>query len=240
MCLVLCPVHGFLTGFFLASVRRAKEQQQNTVQPPASAASPLRLAQRRYYWFFGSIFACELVFFSSSLFQVLLLSIIFLSEWVILFSEGGREKQIRSSLLIESSEFSVALLASVPPLVVGNSRNVIYPLTRRHGNEDRCLQFPHTPTVTPTTPCIASGCICLVQDTPFASAPYYYENNFNSYPEGLVTLFEMLIVNNWWASRVTVHLVLPLFYLALRCVVLWVVGACLRFWQFFFCQTTEN
>ncbi|CAM9486187.1 unnamed protein product [Pylaiella littoralis] len=34
-------------------------------------------------------------------------------------------------------------------------------------------------------------------DTPFANSPYYYENNFNSYPEGLVTLFELLVVNNW-------------------------------------------
>ncbi|CAM9178341.1 unnamed protein product [Ectocarpus sp. 13 AM-2016] len=33
-------------------------------------------------------------------------------------------------------------------------------------------------------------------DTPFANSPYYYENNFNSYPEGLVTLFELLVVNN--------------------------------------------
>ncbi|CAN0401426.1 unnamed protein product, partial [Scytosiphon promiscuus] len=32
---------------------------------------------------------------------------------------------------------------------------------------------------------------------PFANSPYYYENNFNSYPEGLVTLFELLVVNNW-------------------------------------------
>ncbi|CAN0336825.1 unnamed protein product, partial [Hapterophycus canaliculatus] len=35
------------------------------------------------------------------------------------------------------------------------------------------------------------------KDTPFANSPYYYENNFNSYPEGLVTLFELLVVNNW-------------------------------------------
>eukprot|EP00903_Cladosiphon_okamuranus_P018814 g17305.t1 len=34
-------------------------------------------------------------------------------------------------------------------------------------------------------------------DTPFANSPYYSENNFNSYPEGLVTLFELLVVNNW-------------------------------------------
>lgn len=37
----------------------------------------------------------------------------------------------------------------------------------------------------------------LGKDTPFANSPYYYENNFNSYPEGLVTLFELLVVNNW-------------------------------------------
>lgn len=42
-------------------------------------------------------------------------------------------------------------------------------------------------------------CFCsLEKDTPFANSPYYYENNFNSYPEGLVTLFELLVVNNWY------------------------------------------
>ncbi|CAM9220735.1 unnamed protein product, partial [Discosporangium mesarthrocarpum] len=34
-------------------------------------------------------------------------------------------------------------------------------------------------------------------DTTFANSPYYYDNNFNSYPESLVTLFELLVVNNW-------------------------------------------
>ncbi|CAM9856284.1 unnamed protein product, partial [Choristocarpus tenellus] len=34
-------------------------------------------------------------------------------------------------------------------------------------------------------------------DTPFGASPFYYENNFNSYPESLVTLFEVLVGNNW-------------------------------------------
>ena len=37
----------------------------------------------------------------------------------------------------------------------------------------------------------------LRQGTPFANSPYYFDNNFNSYPEALVTLFELLVVNNW-------------------------------------------
>lgn len=38
----------------------------------------------------------------------------------------------------------------------------------------------------------------MAKDTPFANSPYYYDNNFNSYAEGLVTLFELLVVNNWY------------------------------------------
>lgn len=28
--------------------------------------------------------------------------------------------------------------------------------------------------------------------------PSYVYNNFNDFPSGLMTLFELIIVNNWW------------------------------------------
>jgi two pore calcium channel protein len=41
----------------------------------------------------------------------------------------------------------------------------------------------------------------LISDTGLPS--HYIYNNFNDFPSGLVTLFELMVVNNWWVIAET-------------------------------------